>query len=317
MSEQYKIDGRPSTIFRVVHNQDNPYVVINKTAIENPALSFKAKGILTYLMSRPDGWEVSVSDLMKRSIDKEWSVRSGLKELRDARHMRYTNSRDQGRITRWIIEIYEVPQDTSIQDSPTDEILEEGVSPDIGNLNVDTPIDGGSPDRGFLHEGNPQVGNPHVGNQGQVLSTLSNNDSNSNDLSIKRARAKIFGIEASILQDRSTVVEDLQVVKKGWADGIPEPELELLRVFTQVTGIFPEKSDKGTWCAEAHRWLSLTPPAQPCDIEEAYHRAKPDNGKGYHVYHPRSLTGGIKETIGERIRGATKPKTPHDKLKEA
>jgi hypothetical protein len=87
MSEEqaeYKIDGRPATIFRVIHDKDNPYVVINKTAIENPSLSFKAKGILAYLMSRPDGWEVSVADLVNRSVDGKASVRAGLQELEDA-----------------------------------------------------------------------------------------------------------------------------------------------------------------------------------------------------------------------------------------
>jgi hypothetical protein len=68
MSEEhseYKIEGRPSTIFRTVKNKDNPYVMIDRRPLDNPALSFKAKGILTYLMSRPNGWEVCIIDLAK------------------------------------------------------------------------------------------------------------------------------------------------------------------------------------------------------------------------------------------------------------
>lgn len=148
MSNDYKIDGRPPTIFRTIKSKDNPYVMIDRRPIDNPKLSFKAKGILTYLMSRPDGWEVSVTDLVKHGEDGEHAVRAGLKELKEAGHMKYTQSRDQGRITGWLIEVYEVPNPTLVN----------------------------QPDRGFQ-----DVDNQDVDNRGQVLLTLSNNDSHHND----------------------------------------------------------------------------------------------------------------------------------------
>lgn len=118
--KHYRIEGRPATIYRVVKSTDNPYVMIDRRPIDNAALSFKAKGILTYLLSRPDGWEVSVADLIKRSTDGEAAVRSGLLELKNAGHMKYTKTRQAGRITGWLIEVYEVPhsdfQDVVFQD---------------------------------------------------------------------------------------------------------------------------------------------------------------------------------------------------------
>lgn len=145
MSEEkkpYKIEGRPPTIYRVVKNPENPYVSIDRRPIDNPKMSFKAKGILTYLMSRPDGWEVSVTDLVKHSADGEASIRSGLKELKDFGHMKYTKLREKGRITGWLIEVYEVPHLSS-------------------------------PDSDFQ-----DVEKPDVENRGQVLSTSSINDLN-------------------------------------------------------------------------------------------------------------------------------------------
>lgn len=105
----YRIDGRPQTIYRVVKSAENPYVMIDRRPIDNPTLSFKAKGILTYLMSRPDGWEVSIPDLISHAKDGEDGVRAGMKELKDAGHVKYTCSREQGRITGWLIEVFEVP----------------------------------------------------------------------------------------------------------------------------------------------------------------------------------------------------------------
>lgn len=113
--QPYKIKDRPPTIFRVVKSKDNPYVMIDRRPIENTTLSFKAKGILTYLLSRPDGWEVSVADLIKRGTDGEKAVRAGLKELKDAGHMKYTTSRKAGRITGWLIEVFEVPDADFVQ----------------------------------------------------------------------------------------------------------------------------------------------------------------------------------------------------------
>ena len=147
MSEEkqpYRIEGRPATIYRVVKSAENPYVMIDRRPIDNVKLSWKAKGILTYLMSRPDGWEVSVSDLVNHSTDGSASIRAGLKELKNAGHMKYTKMRQAGRITGWLIEVYEVP------------------------------------DSDFLHVEILHVEKPHVENRTQVLKNLSNTEKPSN-----------------------------------------------------------------------------------------------------------------------------------------
>jgi hypothetical protein len=112
MSEEkkaYRIEGRVQTIYRVVKSAENPYVMIDRRPVDNPKMSWKAKGMLTYLMSRPDGWEVSVADLINHATDGEASTRAGLRELRDAGHMKYTKMREKGRITGWLIEVFEIP----------------------------------------------------------------------------------------------------------------------------------------------------------------------------------------------------------------
>ncbi|MBN1423979.1 hypothetical protein JXA88_05415 [Candidatus Fermentibacteria bacterium] len=71
----------PPTIIRCEKNRDHPYVMIDKRVAEDLALSWKAKGLMSYRLSRPDGWEIRMSDLVKRSPDGETAVRSGLQEL--------------------------------------------------------------------------------------------------------------------------------------------------------------------------------------------------------------------------------------------
>jgi len=64
-----------------------------------------------------------VADLVKAQHRRRAAVRAGLKELRDAGHMRYFVSREAGRFTGWHIEVYELPQAGPTDDHPTDAIL--------------------------------------------------------------------------------------------------------------------------------------------------------------------------------------------------
>ena len=57
------------------------FVILHKGALENPNLSFKAKGLWAYCMSRPDNWEFHVSHLATVSLDGEDAVYSAIKEL--------------------------------------------------------------------------------------------------------------------------------------------------------------------------------------------------------------------------------------------
>ena len=74
MEKQANYATRGKTIFRVKKNADNPFVMIDRRPIENPKLSWKAKGILAYLLSRPDNWVVRLGDLVKHSPDGAFSV---------------------------------------------------------------------------------------------------------------------------------------------------------------------------------------------------------------------------------------------------
>lgn len=100
---------KDKTIFRIVKDKDNPYVMMDKRPIEKPYLSWKAKGILSYLLSRPDDWEVNLQDLVNRSTDGEHATRSGVKELIKVGHIERVYEREKGRIKRVILKVHEQP----------------------------------------------------------------------------------------------------------------------------------------------------------------------------------------------------------------
>lgn len=49
--------------------------------VNDNKLSWKAKGIATYLCSKPDGWVFNMKDIVNKSMDGLDSVQNGIKEL--------------------------------------------------------------------------------------------------------------------------------------------------------------------------------------------------------------------------------------------
>jgi len=96
-----------SELMRLEVVKTNRFKTIDLNAIDNnPEMSWKAKGIWVYLVSRPPGWKFYFSDLLKRSTDGETSVRNGVKELQDRRYLLIQKIQDEkGRWvgTKWIV----------------------------------------------------------------------------------------------------------------------------------------------------------------------------------------------------------------------
>jgi hypothetical protein len=74
-------EEKHKTLLRIKKNKNNPYVMINKKAMSNINLSWKAKGILAYLLSLPDDWILYISELSKHATNGKSSLYSGIKEL--------------------------------------------------------------------------------------------------------------------------------------------------------------------------------------------------------------------------------------------
>ena len=106
MSEDKRLDE----VIRV-QKRPNNFVMIDKTFLEDERLSFKAKGILAYLLSKPDNWKVIVGNLVKFSKDGKSAVYAGLKELKECGYYVKTPIRNEDgtRISRWESTVYEVP----------------------------------------------------------------------------------------------------------------------------------------------------------------------------------------------------------------
>lgn len=97
-------------IYRVSKDKNNPFVVINKKFILDPQLSAKAKGILAYLLSRPDDWQVYEKEIINNFKDGRDSIRSGIKELVETGYIERKMRRSEtGTFIGYEYDVYETP----------------------------------------------------------------------------------------------------------------------------------------------------------------------------------------------------------------
>jgi hypothetical protein len=73
------------TIFRTIKN--NRFLTIDKTFINDPKLSLQAKGLLTYLLSKPDNYSHNETDISNHCANGRDSIRNSLKELIKANYL--------------------------------------------------------------------------------------------------------------------------------------------------------------------------------------------------------------------------------------
>ena len=96
--------------FRV--NKSKNYTTINNTGLRDERLSWKAKGILAYILSLPDDWVFYMEEIATHAKDKISSLYSGMKELKKYGYVkRFPVKDEKGKIIKWETIVYEVPQE--------------------------------------------------------------------------------------------------------------------------------------------------------------------------------------------------------------
>ncbi len=66
----------------------NNYGIAPNELLNCKELSLKAKGLFTYLQSKPEGWRFDAVRIARESKDEKASVRTGLRELEEAGYLK-------------------------------------------------------------------------------------------------------------------------------------------------------------------------------------------------------------------------------------
>lgn len=125
-----------SDLITLRKKKSSKFYSVDLRIIENSELSWAAKGVWTYLISRPDGWAVNRSDLLGKSKDGDTALRKILKDLEEAGLLKIERQKVQGKFGPTVWTVFEEPIE---------------VSPYVENPHVEIP-----------HVENPQAEDPHV-----------------------------------------------------------------------------------------------------------------------------------------------------------
>ena len=95
------------SIIRV--KKSHSYTVIDNDPLHNKSLTWAARGMLAYLLTKPDDWTVRTSDLIKQSPAGRRATNTIIKELKEAGYMTRHRVSGKGGKIEWETEVYEKP----------------------------------------------------------------------------------------------------------------------------------------------------------------------------------------------------------------
>ena len=109
--------------------------------LKDKNLSFKAKGLLSYMLSLPDDWDYSMEGLCKASKDNKTSLQSALKELQENNYLEISKERTVKGQFEWIYNIFEKPKpytDFPSMDNPSMDNPSTENQPQLNTKKVNT-----------------------------------------------------------------------------------------------------------------------------------------------------------------------------------
>lgn len=165
-----------------IKKKENPFIQIDKQGIEDNRLSWGATGLLTYLIGRPDNWEISISHLSKIKTNKESATRNALNELREFQYCHFFRIKYKGKNIdstylifetptdpKSALDLIEIDEDYTVTYEPTKSISNRSIKP---------------------HCSFPDVEKPHVENQALIIIDYNNKEFNNNTCNMLNSEKK-------------------------------------------------------------------------------------------------------------------------------
>ena len=148
-------------VFRVEKNSG--YTVMSNHHLRNRALSLKAKGLLSQMLSLPEDWDYTLQGLARINRESIDAIRQAIRELEQAGYIQRSRERDEkGRLRGADYVIFELPQP-----------VPASVSPTLENPTLENPT-----------QENPTLENPMQLNKDIQKTDLSKKEKSNTDLSI-------------------------------------------------------------------------------------------------------------------------------------
>jgi len=99
-------------------NVSIPFTQIPNALLNDSVLSFKAKGIFSYLLSKPDGWQFFTADIEKHGKEGRDAILSGLHELEEHGYLKREQLNENGRFGNTVFHL-QFPENALIRERET------------------------------------------------------------------------------------------------------------------------------------------------------------------------------------------------------
>ena len=100
-------------IFKIEKNKN--YTVMSNYHLRDKNLSYKAKGLLSFMLSLPEDWDYSLAGLCAISKESKDGIRTILKELQEYHYLVIEKSRNDKGLFEYNYLIYEVPHKLEVE----------------------------------------------------------------------------------------------------------------------------------------------------------------------------------------------------------
>lgn len=213
---------------------ESNFSVISNSVIRDNRLSYRARGVLLEILSRPDNWRVSGDSLARSGKEGRDAILTALKELRDCGYIRTVVERMPNGTFETKNFVFDTPQD---------------VVPNPGNpttVSVEAP-----------NPGKPNPGKPKSDNQGSL-----------EELSKKNLDINQFDEFWKIYPLKVAKQAAMKAYEKALAHASPEVIIRGAQAYATDTNRVPAyTAHPATWL-NAHRWLDDALPPREKTVEE-------------------------------------------------
>lgn len=185
--------------------KERGFVTIENSMFEDSRISWKAKGLLGYLLTKPDGWIVRTTDLIKHSTDGDKAIRSAIKELKTYGYLTFQRTKkENGQWGGTVWEYDDVPM-FEVLDSET--VVKVDDEPQMSEPQGIEPYT----DFGHVVKGRAENGT-HISN-----TDFSNTDFSNKDIKNKHdddKRTSPTGEDSAVQNEMNLIISHLREVTK-------------------------------------------------------------------------------------------------------
>lgn len=217
------------SVFRIEKNEN--YTVMSNYHLREKGMSLKAKGLLSLMLSLPNGWDYTIEGLVSICKESETAIKSTLKELKDFKYLEIIKIQNTRGQFEYEYNIYEKPHSEN---------------PEVENLGVE---------------------NPEVENRGQINTNIINtNEVIINNKNIKKEKKETTKTNIDLILDKEIANNELKesiynFIKMRKAIKKPVTDIALNRLINKLNKIADNDEDRITILDNSifHCWQDVYP----------------------------------------------------------